>query len=81
LSCKSEVVVGFSILKNISAEKLQRKEQIAEYLKKTLEKESCSWDTGHAVLRKTDPRYIAQREFALKNLPDDAEFQNRSDDL
>jgi len=25
---------------------------------------------GHAVLRKTDPRYIAQREFALKHLPD-----------
>merc|ERR1712205_122382 len=26
---------------------------------------------GHAVLRKTDPRYSAQREFALKHLPDD----------
>jgi citrate synthase len=25
---------------------------------------------GHAVLRKTDPRYMAQREFCLKNLPD-----------
>lgn len=38
------------------------------------------WDTlkggqvvpgfGHAVLRKTDPRYMAQREFCLKHLPD-----------
>jgi citrate synthase len=38
------------------------------------------WDTlnsgqvvpgyGHAVLRKTDPRYTAQREFCLKHLPD-----------
>jgi citrate synthase len=38
------------------------------------------WDTlnqgqvipgyGHAVLRKTDPRYTAQREFCLKNMPD-----------
>ena len=38
------------------------------------------WDTlnsgrvipgyGHAVLRKTDPRYTAQREFALKHFPD-----------
>ncbi|MCP4659831.1 MAG: citrate (Si)-synthase [bacterium] len=38
------------------------------------------WDTlnsgqvipgyGHAVLRKTDPRYTAQMEFCLKNLPD-----------
>jgi len=26
---------------------------------------------GHAVLRKTDPRYMAQREFALKNMPKD----------
>jgi citrate synthase len=43
------------------------------------------WDTlnsgkvipgfGHAVLRKTDPRYMAQREFALKNLPDDELFK------
>ena len=24
---------------------------------------------GHAVLRKTDPRYVAQREFCLKHLP------------
>jgi len=30
---------------------------------------------GHGVLRKTDPRYICQREFALKHLPDDPLFQ------
>ncbi len=44
-----------------------------------------AWDTlnsgqvipgyGHAVLRKTDPRYTAQREFALKHLPDDDLFK------
>ncbi|XP_029445094.1 citrate synthase, mitochondrial-like isoform X2 [Rhinatrema bivittatum] len=43
------------------------------------------WDTlkagkvvpgyGHAVLRKTDPRYTCQREFALKHLPNDPLFQ------
>lgn len=43
------------------------------------------WDTlnagkvipgfGHAVLRKTDPRYTCQREFALKHLPDDDMFK------
>jgi citrate synthase len=43
------------------------------------------WDTlasgkvipgyGHAVLRKTDPRYQAQREFSLKHLPDDPMFK------
>jgi len=30
---------------------------------------------GHAVLRKTDPRYTSQREFALKHLPNDPYFQ------
>jgi len=30
---------------------------------------------GHAVLRKTDPRYTCQREFALKHLPDNALFK------
>jgi len=30
---------------------------------------------GHAVLRKTDPRYVVQREFCLENLPNDTLFQ------
>ncbi len=30
---------------------------------------------GHAVLRKTDPRYTCQREFALKHLPNDPMFK------
>lgn len=30
---------------------------------------------GHAVLRKTDPRYSCQREFALKHLPKDPLFR------
>jgi citrate synthase len=43
------------------------------------------WDTlnsgqvipgfGHAVLRTTDPRYMLQREFSLKHLPDDPIFK------
>jgi len=33
---------------------------------------------GHAVLRKTDPRYTAQREFCLKNLPNDSLFEYTS---
>ena len=43
------------------------------------------WDTlksgqvipgfGHAVLRKTDPRYMLQREFSLKHLPNDPLFE------
>jgi len=34
---------------------------------------------GHAVLRKTDPRYTCQREFALKHLPNDPMFKLVSD--
>jgi citrate (Si)-synthase len=30
---------------------------------------------GHAVLRKTDPRYTCQREFSQKHLPDDKMFK------
>lgn len=34
---------------------------------------------GHAVLRVTDPRYVCQREFALKWLPNDPLFKLCSD--
>ena len=30
---------------------------------------------GHAVLRKTDPRYVCQRVFAQKHLPNDPLFR------
>jgi citrate synthase len=30
---------------------------------------------GHAVLRRTDPRYMAQRQFALRHLPEDENFR------
>ena len=30
---------------------------------------------GHAVLRQTDPRYAAQRDFCLNHLPDDPLFK------
>src|SRR5262249_53182534 len=30
---------------------------------------------GHAVLRKTDPRYTAQQQFALKHMPGDENFK------
>jgi citrate synthase len=55
-------------------DKLGGQEPTQELIKKAL------WDTlnsgqvvpgyGHAVLRKTDPRYMSQREFCLKHLAD-----------
>ncbi|GMM38913.1 citrate (Si)-synthase [Saccharomycopsis crataegensis] len=51
------------------------KESIEKYLWETLNSGRVVPGYGHAVLRKTDPRYTAQREFALKHLPDDHLFK------
>ena len=48
------------------------KEQIEEYVKKTLSEGKVVPGYGHAVLRKTDPRFTAQMEFGKKHMPDDA---------
>jgi len=42
---------------------LPTKEQIAEYIKKTLAEGKVVPGYGHAVLRKTDPRFTAQQDF------------------
>ncbi|MBC7828197.1 MAG: citrate (Si)-synthase, eukaryotic [Chitinophagaceae bacterium] len=47
------------------------KEQIAEYVQKTLTEGKVVPGYGHAVLRKTDPRFTAQMEFGRKHMPDD----------
>ncbi|NQW77729.1 MAG: citrate (Si)-synthase, eukaryotic [Chitinophagaceae bacterium] len=47
------------------------KEQIVEYVKKTLNEGKVVPGYGHAVLRKTDPRFTAQMEFGKKHLPND----------
>jgi len=50
-------------------------EQIKEYTWGLLKSGQVVPGYGHAVLRKTDPRYTCQREFALKHLPDDKMFK------
>merc|ERR1712055_1008810 len=50
-------------------------EQMKEYIHSTLSQGRVVPGYGHAVLRKTDPRYTCQREFALKHLPDDKLFK------
>ena len=47
------------------------KEQIEEYVRKTLSEGKVVPGYGHAVLRKTDPRFTAQMEFGKKHMPDD----------
>jgi citrate synthase len=51
------------------------KEQLAEFVWNTLNGGQVIPGYGHGVLRVTDPRYLAQREFALNHLPDDENFQ------
>lgn len=46
-------------------------EQVAAYCKKTLEEGRVIPGYGHAVLRKTDPRFTAQQEFAAKYIKED----------
>jgi len=51
---------------------LPSKEQIAQYVQDTLAAGKVVPGYGHAVLRKTDPRFTAQMEFGKKHMPDDA---------
>ena len=46
-------------------------DQLRQFLWDTLNSGQVIPGYGHGVLRVTDPRYVAQREFALAHLPDD----------
>lgn len=50
-------------------------DELKDYVWKTLKSGQVVPGYGHAVLRKTDPRYTCQREFAQKHLPNDDLFQ------
>jgi len=50
-------------------------ETITEFAWETLNAGKVIPGYGHAVLRKTDPRYTCQREFALKHMPDNELFK------
>ncbi|XP_051163284.1 probable citrate synthase 2, mitochondrial [Leptopilina boulardi] len=50
-------------------------EKLKEFIWNTLKSGQVVPGYGHAVLRKTDPRYTCQREFALKHLPNDSLFK------
>lgn len=47
------------------------KQQITDYVQKTLNAGKVVPGYGHAVLRKTDPRFTAQMEFGKKYMPND----------
>jgi len=54
---------------------LPTKQQIGDYVKKTLSEGKVVPGYGHAVLRQTDPRFTAQMDFGKKHMPDDALVQ------
>jgi citrate synthase len=60
----------FELRENLGTE-LPTKTQIEEYVKKTLTEGKVVPGYGHAVLRKTDPRFTAQMEFGKKHMPND----------
>ena len=55
--------------------KIPTEEEMKQFVWDTLNSGQVVPGFGHAVLRKTDPRYQAQREFCLKHLPDDDIFK------
>ncbi len=55
--------------------KIPTQEELKKFLWDTLNSGQVIPGYGHAVLRKTDPRYMSQREYCLKHLPDDDLFK------
>ncbi|MFN4083126.1 MAG: citrate (Si)-synthase, eukaryotic [Bacteroidia bacterium] len=66
-----EVIRWIIEMRNELGGGLPTKEQIADYIHKTLAAGKVVPGYGHAVLRKTDPRFIAQQDFAKQYMPDD----------
>jgi citrate synthase len=55
--------------------KIPSDEEMKKFVWDTLNSGQVVPGFGHAVLRKTDPRYTAQREFCLKHMQDDPLFK------
>jgi len=70
-----EVLRWLQGLKDQMGGKTPTEDEMKKYVWDTLNKGQVIPGYGHAVLRKTDPRYTVQREFCLKHLPDDAIFK------
>jgi len=70
-----EVLRWLQGLKKQMNGKLPSEEEMKTYVWDTLNSGQVIPGYGHAVLRKTDPRYTVQREFCLKNMPNDDLFK------
>jgi citrate synthase len=66
-----EVIRWILSMKEELGDKVLDKSAVEAYIHKTLNEGRVVPGYGHAVLRKTDPRFTAQREFALRYMPND----------
>ncbi len=70
-----EVLRWLQDLRNKMDGKVPSEEEMKQFVWDTLNSGQVIPGFGHAVLRKTDPRYSVQREFALKHIKQDELFQ------
>ena len=70
-----EVLIWIQELREKMGNTSPTEEKMKQFVWDTLNSGKVIPGFGHAVLRKTDPRYQIQREFALKHLPDDELFE------
>jgi citrate synthase len=70
-----EVLRWVQWLRNKMDDRVPTEDEMKKFVWETLKSGQVIPGFGHAVLRKTDPRYMLQREFSLKHLADDPIFQ------
>ena len=70
-----EVLRWLQGLRDQMGGKLPSEDEMKKYVWDTLKNGQVIPGYGHAVLRKTDPRYSVQRDFCLKHMPDDDLFK------
>jgi len=70
-----EVLRWIQDLRGKMGKKIPGEEQMKKFVWETLNSGQVIPGFGHAVLRKTDPRYAIQREFCLKHIPEDELFE------
>ncbi len=70
-----EVLLWLQEVMNKMGGKTPTEEELKQFVWNTLNSGQVVPGYGHAVLRKTDPRYTIQREFCLKHMPDDPLFE------
>jgi citrate synthase len=70
-----EVLRWIQSVMKVMGNKVPTHDEMKDFVNKTLDSGQVIPGFGHAVLRKTDPRYAAQRDFCLEHLPNDAIFE------